>query len=272
MNSTTTCELNALGRCSRLSILLTACALAAVLVSPAAAAPVNYGNLVGTTVTYQNVTEDNTRISTPAVGPAVVSSDPFVYGTPGILADSLFFGSSSFGVAASGGAKQTLDGKLTTRIVASPGNVIAQIQWIERGDYTLFGGVGNSAQVTAPLQIRIEELSTGAITPITVATFLTFNPSAGDYFSPGENGITVPWTGAITVDLDAIIAANSLVGRATKVTFSLDNILIAKTATGTAQIRKKQAAATLEVVPEPSSFVLLALGLVGVAGLRFRKR
>lgn len=266
---------NAARRCTHLSRIMAAFALLAVFCSSASAIPVNHGNFVGTSITYQNVTEDNTHVFSPKVGAPTIDSYPTVYGAPTISGDALLFASTNFGVAAAGGATDFLDGTLTTRMVASAGNYISKVQWTERGDYTMIGGAGTYVQVTAPFFIRIEETTNGPITPIYVNSNVVMTPSGGDYFAPGENGSGKLWSGNLVQDIDAILALNKIPGHATKVTFSIDNILIADTTGGgTALLKKKQSGsfASLEVVPEPSSFLLASLGVAALVGVRLRKR
>jgi len=257
------------------SILSAGALILAVFASPALAIPVNHGTFNGTTITYENVTEDNTRVFVPAVGPAVISSYPTVYNAPTLSGDALLFASTNFGVAAAGGSSDFLDGTLTTRMVATAGNYISKVQWTERGDYTMFGGVGNFVQASAAYFVRIEETTTGPITPFYVSGNLVMTPSGGDFYAPGENGTAKVWQGSMLEDLDAILAANNITGRATKATFSIDNVLVAQTVSGgTALLKKKQEGlfAELEVVPEPSTLVLAGLGLIAMVGVRLRKR
>lgn len=273
MNLEKSFNFNALGRCTHLSRIVAAGLVVAVFSSPALAIPVNHGNFVGTSITYQNVTEDNTHVYSPAVGTPTIDSYPTVYGAPTVSGNALLFASTNFGVAASSGASDFLDGTLTTRMVASAGNYISKVQWTERGDYTMFGGSGTVVQVVAPFFVRIEETTNGPITPIYVSDNVVMTPSGGDFFAPGENGAGKLWSGNLLEDIDAILALNKIPGHATKVTFSIDNILIAQTdGGGSALLKKKQAGATLEVVPEPSTFLLASLGIVALVGIRLRKR
>lgn len=259
-----------------ISSLCAAVALAALFAQPVLAVPVNWGDFPAASVTYYDVTEDNVRIETPAIGPAVISSEPFVWGAPTTAGDQLLFAPVAFNVNAAGGSSDFLDGTLTTKVVADPGAYINQLLWQERGDYSLIGKgtVSTYVEVSAPMFVRIEAINGVGIVPIQFNANVVFTPSNGDFFLPLEAGVGKLWQGSLLVDLNDVIAKAGKVGKATQVTFSIDNILYAASEGGTiARMAKKQSEIILEVVPEPSSFVLAGLGLVAlVARGRFRRR
>ncbi len=243
------------------SVLLVGAAVMAVpLVS--VAAPVNYGDKVATDLIYRQVTEDSNTDPTP------------LYGTPSTAGNSLIFNPVSFGASSSNGAAPDItDGTLTTTIEAKPGKSIVAVNISEAGDYTL-GGSGNSStnvSVSAPYFLRITEVDGVSINPISLSGNLAFSPSGGTYELPGEAGVGVIWTGSASVNVADALAANNITGKATKATFSMDNVLLAFSQPGSlALIKKKQIGGTTVtiIVPEPAALTALA----GVSALSLRRR
>lgn len=237
-------------------------AIASVVVigfASVASAAINYGNFLGTTVDYLNVTENSTTDSGA------------LFGTPTLAGDSLVFNPVSFGASSINGAAPDLtDGTLTAAIVAKPGNFISKISISESGDYTVFGNGTAATKVTvsAPVFINILEVNGSPITPTILSGSLTMSPSSS-FALPG-NVVGGIWTGSGTFDLDAHLAANSISGSATKILLSLDNALLAQSEAGTvAFIKKKSFGGTsLTIVPEPATLGLLA----GGAMLALRRR
>jgi len=241
--------------------------------SPALAVPVLYGDYVGVTVIYTDVTEDSGTDPTP------------LFGTPTVSGDSIDFSPPSFNASATGaGGVDTTDGTLTFGVEAKPGGAdshfIDTIEFSEAGDFTLagFGGLGTFVSVTANVFIDIFEVDGQDISQINIQDALVFTPSNGDWDllndgpGPSVNGI---WTGSLSVDLTQVLIDNGIpfVDGVTRIQVTLDNTLIALSESGTSAFIAKKDADGLSVtaVPEPSALALLAVGSL-FAFRRLRQR
>jgi len=244
---------------------------ATLLSTVAHAGTLNHGDFTGTTVMFSNVTE--------------TSDDPVpLYGTPITEGNTLrFFPANppsplpnpSLGFAATAPASDITDGFLSFGLMASPGHSITTVEISEGGDYALVALVGSSAQVTANLiiqEIAITHVDGLPIAPI-VATDLqsvTFNFPSG-----ASAGL---WNLSSLFDINQILidAGIAFDLGATKLTVSLDNILLAiADPSAAATIRKKDFAIDVGTgnvpVPEPATCVLGMLGLTMVLVSRRRK-
>jgi hypothetical protein len=251
------------------------CAFARAIFSCAEAqAAFVYGDFTGTDVKFLAVTEDSaTNPGQQLFGPPTVTGDGLSF-TP----TSNFNAQSSGG----GGPPDTTDGHLTTTIQSlSADDGIHTVAVSERGDYTLVG-TGTSAtfaEVAAPVFLTITAVDGVPITPIPISANETFTPNGGVYTLPGNAGISVAWTGSLALNIDAVLAANNIWGHATEIQYAMDNTLVAQSETGTSSfIEKKNAILGLQVnvpmnmVPEPSTIVLLATGALGALALRAGRR
>ncbi len=256
----------ATGICSASAALAAVVAIAG-LGTPASAAPINYGDFIGTTVDFLQVTEDSTTDPLP----------PALYGTPTVSGDSLDFNPISFNASATGtGGTDTTDGILTMMMLAHPGQFIDTIQFDEAGDFTLAGLAGNaSVSVTANFTVDILEVDGAAIAPINIITAMTFTPSNGDFDlindGPGPlvNGT---WAGMLMVDINQSLIDNNIpfINGATKLSISFDNTLTATSEDGTsAFISKKDVGGVgITVIPEPATLGLLIAGTLCMLGRR----
>lgn len=234
---------------------------AVILPSAALAASLNYGDKIGADIIYRQVSEDSVTDPVP------------LYGNPTVSGNALLFTPTNFGAFASNGSIDLTDSTLTTSIEAKQDRRIKQIAFAEAGDYTLIGingTAGTSAIVRAPYYVRVVEVDGNPIAPVLYTSSLSFTPSNGDYYLPGDAGSGVTFTGSTLIDVDAILAGAGIQGEATKVLFSMNNQLIATSEQGTISFIKKKTAdgvTITTVVPEPAS-----LTAVGALALLVRRR
>jgi hypothetical protein len=234
--------------------------------SVASAAAINYGNFNGTNVMYLQVTEDSSTDPTP------------LFGAPTVSGDSLTFNPTSFGASATGaGGVDITDGTLASTLMTTGTKRIHKVSFAEAGDYTLAGGAGTTAtaaSVGASFFLRVIELDGVGVAPINFSGNMTFSPSGGTYdFVNDPHGPAQIWNGTVTFDIDALLASQNVVGQATKILLSLDNVLLAASEAGTfSTIKKKQfegVTVTVDTdVPEPTSIAFLALGGAVLIGRR----
>lgn len=228
----------------------------------------SYGNFVGTNYTYQAVTDGQG-----------------LYGAPTITGDALDFSPPAYLSSCTGGpgcpSPVTTDDALLFHVQANPGAFIGSIILSEAGDTTLSssGGALAAAIIAAPVRIQIEEIDgvplsishPGLIIATSLSTGLSFTGGGNyQYSNPTFGSVTQNWNGSLTVDVDQLIILAGLTGHATRVDFSMDNSLTAFAQSGaSARIQKKDVdGLTVTVVPEPTTGLLMALGLAGLAAIR----
>jgi hypothetical protein len=235
-------------------------AIAMLAIAPAASAAINYGDFAGTDVMYLDVTE------------AALTGDPEpLYGAPIVSGNALDFNNMTYASSSSGaGGSDFTDGRLTTTIMSINAGVgITDLLIEESGDYSLIGpgGTGTSAFVGASIFLDIREIDGVPIAPINFNTNLVISPNADGEFNIADDGtgVAVIWEGTILIDIDAILAANSIVGTATKIDFTMDNVLGTTSEAGTSSLITKKdlgGVAITTMVPAPGTLVLLAAGLL----------
>jgi hypothetical protein len=232
-----------------------------------ARASINYGDFVGSTVTYLNVTE------------ASPSNDPLpLFGAPTIAGNTLDFNPVGFSASASGGSFDLTDGQLDLTIRANPGNAIPTIQFSEAGDFAL-GGVGTAGtfvDVSATFFIDIVKVDGVGINPLVTTASMNFSPVASGTFDlVNHPGFGQLWAGAFTFDVNAFLTANNIsyISGATEIKVTLDNTLAAFSEAGTvALIAKKDFKGLGITVPEVPEPTILTLVLCGGAAMWVRSR
>jgi len=243
-------------------------ALSAVLAAAPALAQINYGNFIGDTVDYLQVTEDAN-----SAGDA-----PPLFGPPAVSGDSIDFDPVGFAASTTGGGVDVTEGQLKFTVMAHPFSVISTLTFAEAGDVTLVGFDDDTtfASVGTTIFIDVTEVD---FQPINVASLnglvIPFSPSGGTYGMGTDGGggplYSTPWEGSVLVDINSILTANGVPFEfgATKIDVNLDNTLTALSQVGTsATIAKKNANGIVITanapIPEPSACLLAALGLAGV--------
>jgi hypothetical protein len=235
------------------------------------AAPINYGDFMGNTVTYVGVTEDSNSGDTPPL-----------FGPPTVSGDSLDFNPVGFSASASGaGGNDVTDGNVSFMVVAKPGKAIWSLNLAEAGDTTLagFGTDATFTSVTGTGVLNINAVDGIGIGALAIPFSMTFTPSGGTYglasdFGGGPGG-TIFWSGGKFLDINAILTANAIpfVAGATKISINVDNTLTALSQAGTFALMAKKDFGGLSVtvnVPEPATSLLASLVAFGLLGMRRR--
>ena len=264
------------------------------------ASSINWGDYVGTDVTYSMVTESsNTGDPLPLFGrPTVLGPVP-----PGqtpcvgciIPANSLDF-TPSFSASSNAGnghAADQTDGQLNFMVTAHAGKAIQNIHFFESGDTSLLGFSPSiaftSMSMVGHLNIitvdnvgidvpRIDFQMSFTLTPSNAPTDGTFMLGSVDEPYPSYS---TQWKGELLIDLTAnnpeiaqIFAdrgLNPTLG-VTKINVVFDNTLQALTTQGaSAFIAKKDQLIITTNIPEPTAFGLAMISLV-LGGLVTRRR
>jgi hypothetical protein len=260
----------------------TLASLALITLLPVAAHAVvtvtgTYGDLVGNTVRYQQITESSGTDTVP------------LYGAPSISADSLSFNPTFSASSGGGGIPDITDGQLNFDILAKNGTngpyntVISNVQFAEAGDFTLagFSAGGTYVNVSAHFTVTIKEVDGIAVDPFFEQVTMVISPNADGTFQLGIDGdgpsYSESWNGFVDIDVAQILnnKGDAYQFGATKVSVVLDNVLTAGSESSTnAYIAKKVAqgmtVTALVTIPEPSSAALLGLG--GLALMIRRRR
>ncbi len=256
--------------------------LLVTIVSEAFAAPIFYGNRDGNTVEYQMITE-----SSPT-DPAYFPPNPplGLFGNPTASGDSLDFTPQNFFALSDFQAPplDRTDGHLTFMIQAHDGSGINNISFQEGGALSV-GGFGTNSTYVDVSAVGFLQVHAIDNIPINVETFpinMKFNFGSNGLQDNGQwrlgtegdmNGFL--WTGGQFFDItQGLIDRGYTVGLgATKISVNLDNLLYAQSEplAGAFIDKKDFGGLTVTVnvpggeIPEPTSIVLVALGLVGIA-------
>jgi hypothetical protein len=234
-------------------------------------ATINYGDFVGSTVHYLQVTEAANSVGDTAP----------LFGPPTVTGDSIDFDPVGFSASATGASGVDLtDGNLKFDILAKPTFGISSLKLTEAGDTTLagFGTDATFSSVTTNIFIDIKEVDGVGINQINYSTTMSFTPSGGTYGMASDGGggplFNTNWSGVAMIDIDQILADAGVpfTRGATLVTVNLDNTLVALSENGTSSLIAKKDAdgVTITVIPEPSSAILALLGSLAFGWVRRR--
>lgn len=220
-----------------------AVAIAAFVVSQSSAAMMNYGTISGPNYTFVDVTEDN------------LETDLFYDGNLMTSGDTLIVEPEGFRIQVDGPGIDLLDSELQLMITPNDDSgSVDMLEFVEEGDFSLVGGGVVGASLSYFWQIA--EVDGVAITPI--------GGSGQTEFSSTTTGSGQIWNLGFAVDLASELSAAGSSGRITKVNLRFDNQLTAQAGENeVAFIAKKQTSGINITVPEPSSFSLLLISLLG---------
>ncbi len=218
-----------------------------------------YGDFVGSTVTFEDVQDQNG-----------------LYGAPTVSGDSLDFSPNTFEADCSMDPgcppnPTLVDDTLTITIQAHSGSFIDDILLQEAGDTTLvsFLDAFAATTVTATVFIDIFEINGLSVNNINAQAQMVFTNN-GEFETTDEGTGTHIWTGSLLIDLDQVIADYGGNGQATRVQLNINNTLVAFAASGaSARIEKKDIdGLAITVIPKPGTALLMGLGLAGLASVR----
>jgi hypothetical protein len=250
-------------------------AVAAAVFSPlfasaALAASMNYGDFVGASVVYRNVTESN-------------SEPNLLFSTPTVVGDTLEFNPVNFFAEVDPGPGSDItDSEIHTVVDAQPGFFIDNIQISEEGDFTLVGIPGAFGHAGVGAAFFFEVLAVDGVLvgdgPIGFASmqFTTGSgPNGGQYNLPGDAG-TAPWIGSAFLNINAALAGSPYAGqRATSVRLSFDNTLSAAADQNASSFIKKKEIGGIIIrtnIPEPSTLAMAALAACAAATVIMRRK
>jgi hypothetical protein len=242
----------------------------AICSSPLLAASINYGDLVGNTVTYIDVTEAS-------------ATDPLpLYGAPTVSGDSLDFNPLLFGASSLNGVPpiDLTDGQLVFSLQAKPNNAMANIRFDEGGVFAVVG-IGNNltyTDVTAHGNLDIVQIDGVGVNTIKIPIDLVFSHRPDGTWELGTDGVqtTTGWTGTHFINLNSELTSRgiSFTRGVTRIKVDLNNTMIAQSVQGTiAFIDKKDFGVHIRVnIPEPTSICLGFFAMVAATLLARRRR
>lgn len=234
----------------------------------ATAGSINYGDFLGGTVMYLNVTE---TANTP-------DDDEPMFGAPSIVGNQLDFDPAGFSAAAGSGSSDITDGQLNLQLRALPGSTLQSVSIAESGDYSLAGTGAAATSIAFGIAIggaRVFEVDGVALsTPIALGAF---SISGSDDLGDGAEFLK-PWSLSVTYDIGAALAAAGVPFRfgATLIELAIDNSLVAISEAGSiAFIAKKDFTLSVAtgnaVVPLPLPALLLGSALFSLIVLGRRR-
>jgi hypothetical protein len=250
-----------------------------------AAAPIDYGDFMGNSVTFLDVIENSA--TDPDHFPPVVSPpnpNAGLYGPPTLSGDSLDFTPINFDAISqfSSPPFDQTDGHLTFMVEAKPNQFIQNIDFFEGGSLTLAGTGTDSTRVDVSGVgfINVTHIDGAAVNVVQIPIDLkfSFGSNAGTDNGTRLLGTNGPvngfsWTGnqLINIKQELINRGIPVVNGATKISVNFDNTLLAQSEQlAGAFIDKKDFFIVTINIPEPTSCLLALAG--AFAGLLLMRR
>jgi protocatechuate 3,4-dioxygenase beta subunit len=186
-------------------------------------------------VVFTNIFETSPTDPTPLFGT-----------TPTVIGNSAQFDPNTFRSQANAATpNDSTVGFLTFVVDADPGTTINRLDFRLAGDATIIGSQSSfaSAGVSANVVLTVTEIDGIAVGGPSRAVNLVFNPNNGQYsLAQNGNSTGLVFVGTASVDINDLLTANSITGRATKVSVNLTTLLDSDASTqGSAFIQLKQA-------------------------------
>lgn len=207
-----------------------------------AAAAFNYGNFVGTNITYQNVSESSITDAVALFGPPVIDGDDLVFSPTQFIASS-----------ADGAADQTV-GLLMADMIAADGTTIDLVIVRELFSFEMTANTNSAVSIAGLLVLT--DLTPGHGAPVYFAPLVVVGNPAAPYVGPASG---TDWVAEAALDLSGLGITHAAI------TFN-DILQATSVQGGTSWIEKTDIRI---LVPEPSSLVLAVTGLL-VLSLRRR--
>ncbi|MDZ4659558.1 MAG: hypothetical protein SH868_18460 [Bythopirellula sp.] len=238
-----------------------------LIAAPVAQATVIHSNVMGATVVFTGITE----------GSPTGDPEP-LYGQPSANGDTLIFPTTSNFNASSldGLASDQTDGKLSLMIRAKNGFAISSFSITENGLTSLSAPFGGDAytEAVAFAVVKVVEIAGAPVSLPSFQAFLGITPLGGQYQLSviGGTSYNSGWTGTVNLGLPL---------DTTKVNVTLDNNLFAATSGAATRAFIDKKAFEIDVktkdlipndIPEPATFLLGLVALVGVNLSTFRRQ
>jgi hypothetical protein len=246
-----------------------AAALGTLFTQVAPAATMNYGDFVGDSVVYRNVTEENSEAG-------------LLFSAPTVVGDTLEFNPVNFFAEVDPGPGSDItDSQIHTVVQARPGFFIDNIQIDEVGDYTLVGvpnafghaGVG-AAFFFEVLAVNGTLVGDGPIGSASMQFTSGSGPNGGQFNLPGDVG-TDDWFGSAFLNIAGALSGTQYAGqRVTSVRLSFDNTLSAAADENASSFIKKKEIGGIIIrtnIPEPSTLAMIGLA-VGASSVVIMRR
>lgn len=199
------------------------------------------------------------------------------------LDSSIAFAPNNFSAATSGAGMQIAarSGVLTVDIVANPGNFFTNtaLSLSVDGQYQLFAPFASSeavAGVSASYTVYLSHVDGAPYSsPITLAGSLPITPTNGfSLVGPKASPVSGVWNGSLTLSVNAI-KTHFGIGPTNTITglrLQYSSTVNAASINGNADIDQLNVTIASQVIPEPSTYALLALAASALGGYVFRRR